>query len=327
MHGYFAVDIGGTKVELGVGDEAGRLLATARLETAALGDGEAAVERMARALRELRRTAAPEVEPLAVGIGSPGPLDLERGELGRLANLRGWDGLPIVRLFRTALGLPVYLANDATAAALAEWRWGAGAGTTDMVYVTVSTGVGAGIVSGGRLVEGRDGNAGEIGHVVVDPDGHPCHCGNRGCLETVASGTAIAREAERRRRESPLLTAYAGPLDAARVFEAAQAGDPVAGAVVRRAAETLGWAVGLFANLYNPERVVFGGGVAQQGEALLGPVRRAARRFGMPALVGRLQVVRAALGPETGVRGALAVAMAGPRRAAPDTGPAPGRPS
>jgi glucokinase len=310
---------------LGVGDAGGRLLAATRLETAELGGGEAAVDRMVRALRRLCDEQVPDIKPLAVGIGSPGPLDLSRGELGRLANLRGWDGLPIVSLFQAALGLPVYLANDATAAALAEWRWGAGAGTTDMVYVTVSTGVGSGIVSGGRLVEGRDGNAGEIGHVVVDPQGLPCHCGNRGCLETVASGTAIAREAERRRRESPYLAAVPGPLDAARVFDGARAGDAVAAAVIRRATDTLGWAVGLLANLYNPERVVFGGGVAQQGEALLGPVRRAARRFGMPALVGRLDVVGSALGAEAGVRGALAVAVTRHEQDARASGPGNGR--
>jgi glucokinase len=310
MTTVWAVDVGGTKVEVGVGLPSGEWLATRRLPTPDLGQGEAIVSRLADALDAVADAAGVRERPSVVGIGSPGPLDTRRGIILRPANMPGWYGLAIVPRLSERLGVPVYLENDATAAALGEWRFGAGRGTGDLVYVTVSTGIGAGIVSGGRLVEGVGSNAGEIGHVTVEPDGLPCHCGLRGCLETVASGTAIAREGEARRDQSPRLAALRGPVDAAAVFAAAREGDPVAQDILDRVTDRLAWAFGLLINLFNPARLIVGGGVAVgNGAALLEPVRARLSRYAMPDLLKAVQLMEAALGERAGLAGALAVAL------------------
>lgn len=306
--GYWAVDVGGTKVEIGVGDHAGKLYATRRIPTPDLGKGDAVTDGIAKALVELAREGG-DLKPVAVGIGSPGPLDSKAGKLIRPSNLPGWEGLALVDNLSKRLGVPVFLENDATAAALGEWRYGTGQGTQDMVYVTVSTGIGAGLIARGQLVRGVGDNAGELGHVVVEPGGRPCHCGLRGCLETVASGTAIGRSGEERRKESPLLNQASGPVTAEAVFKAAQAGDPVAQEIIAEATDHLGWGLATLVNLMNPERIVVGGGVSANGEALLGPTRQAMKKYAMPDLLAAAEVVLAGLGADTGVMGALAVAV------------------
>jgi glucokinase len=305
---FWAVDIGGTKVEIGIGDRDGHWVAARRLPTDELGSGPVIVERLAAALRQDAATAG--VSPRAVGIGCPGPLDVARGVILTPANLPAWKDLPIVEELANRLGVPCYLDNDATAAGLGEWRFGAGRGVDEMAYITVSTGIGAGLVSGGRVLEGTSSNAGELGHVTAVPGGVPCHCGRSGCLETVASGTAIGRLGEERRAASPRLRAHPGPVDAAAVFAAAAAGDPVASGIVDEATTWLAWGVGLLVNILNPARIVIGGGVAiANGERLLAPVRAKAPTYAMPDLLAACAIVPAALGDKTGVAGALAVAL------------------
>ncbi|MCY0885470.1 MAG: ROK family protein, partial [Firmicutes bacterium] len=206
------IDIGGTKVAVGVAPwEGGEPWRTARLETAALPPGEEALDRIAAAARELVAAAGlPWQAVRGAGVGSPGPFRGGR-RLYRPANLPGWDGLDLEAGFQARLGCPVRVENDANAAAWAEWRQGAGQGSRSLVFVTVSTGIGAGMVLDGRLYEGAEGNAGEIGHWVLDPKGPLCHCGRRGCLETLASGTALARMAADRRAGSPYLQAVERP--------------------------------------------------------------------------------------------------------------------
>jgi glucokinase len=302
----YAVDIGGTKVELAVGDETGRLLKTDRVPTPALGRGDAIVDALADRLSAL----TPEgVRPDAVGVGSPGPLDSQAGRLLKPSNLPGWEYLEIEKKLGNRLGLRVVLENDATAAALGEWRYGAGRGVDNLVYVTVSTGIGAGIIAHGDLIRGVGANAGELGHVVVNPGGVQCHCGLRGCLETEASGTAMARMAQERREESGWFSAHAGPITAADVFSALDAGDRVAADIVAHAADRLAWAFGMLVNLMNPERIVVGGGVATAGDRLLAPIRDAMPGYAMADLLARATVVPAALGADVGVAGALAVAI------------------
>jgi glucokinase len=305
---YWAVDVGGTKVEIGVGQESGQWLATRRIPTPELGKGSDIAPRLAAALLGLAKEAGGE-KPVAVGIGSPGPLDTEQGLILQSSNLPDWNRVPVVPALQKALGVPAFLENDATAAALGEWRFGAGQGVDDLVYLTISTGIGAGIVAGGVLLEGTAHNAGEMGHVVAKPDGVPCHCGLRGCFETVASGTAIGRIGEERRAESPLLRAHPGPVDAPAVFQAAREGDAVAQAIVDEAATWLGWGVGTVINLFNPKRVVLGGGVIAGNPGLVDLVRERVPAFSMPDLRAQATVVAAALGGNAGVAGALAVAL------------------
>lgn len=312
MRYVYAVDVGGTKVEMAVGDETGRLLSKDRVPTGALGQQEAIVDALAERLLALK---PPGVTPDAVGIGSPGPLDSRGGRLLQPSNLPGWEFLELGRKLGERLGVPVLLENDATAAALGEWRYGAGRGMDHMVYVTVSTGIGAGIIAHGQLIRGSGANAGELGHVIANPHGVRCHCGLTGCLETEASGTALARMAEERRDDSPWFRHHVGPIGAPEVFIALRAGDPVAAEIVARAADRLAWAFGMLVNLMNPERIVVGGGVGLEGPWLLDPIRRNIEQYAMPDLLAGMALVEAELGSEVGVTGALAVALSAP---APD---------
>ena len=303
---YYAVDIGGTKVEVAIGSDRGELLDKKRVPTPELGRDEAVLDGLSDLLQSLARPG----DVAGIGIACPGPLDAIAGRVLNPSNLPGWHQLAITKGLSERLGgLPCYLENDATAAGMGEWRWGAGAGTRNMVYVTVSTGIGAGIIAEAQVVRGVGDNAGELGHVVVDPQGLPCHCGNRGCLETKASGTAIGREGERRRGESPRLLATEGPVTSVDVFRAFEAGDRVAAEIVDGAAHWLAWAFGMLTNLFNPARIVVGGGVSENGETLLSRVREKMAPFAMADLLTAVQVVEAKLGGDVGVMGALAVAM------------------
>ena len=207
-----AIDIGGTKIALGLSDTGGGGPVFRRFPTR-LGDGPRRI--MEAALDELERMAAERgARVVAAGVGCGGPLDRGRGLILSPANLPGWDEFPIVELIRERLGVPVVLDNDANAAALAEHEYGAGRGARNMVYLTISTGIGGGLILGGRLIHGVGDAAGEVGHMIVEPGGHPCGCGSRGCLETICSGTNIARRAVERLAEgtrSSLLLEGRGP--------------------------------------------------------------------------------------------------------------------
>ena len=251
----------------------------------------------------------------AVGVGAPGPLDIAAGVVIAPPNLPGWERVPLRQMLRDALSIPTYLDNDANAAALGEHRFGAGRGTRHMIYVTVSTGIGGGLILDGRLYHGASGVGGEVGHISVLPHGPLCGCGNRGCLEALASGTAIAREArERVNRGVPTLIAeLAGgdpqQITARLVAEAAQRGDPEAQTILHTAMDYLGIGMASLVNLFNPQMIVIGGGLSKLGETLFEPVRRAIRRHAFQAAAQDVQVVPARLGDQVGVLGAAAVAL------------------
>lgn len=297
------LDIGGTKLAAGVVDESGGARSFLVESTRA----EEGPERGLRRLFELGRRAVAESglewsRIGAVGIGSGGPLDSSRGILVAPPHLPGWLDVPIVAAATEAFGLPVALENDATAAAAGEHRYGAGAGTSHMVYLTISTGVGGGVVIGGRLYRGATGNGGELGHVTVDCDGRVCRgCGRKGCLEAYVSGTSIAERA----REAGM----AGGLTATDVAAAARAGDPVATEVWNATTVALGCGLTSIVNLFEPELVVLGGGVVSgAGEQLLGPVREHVRRDAMGTAGEVARIVESPLGPHVGVIGAAAIA-------------------
>jgi glucokinase len=295
---HVGLDLGGTNikcavVERGSGDP--RVLATDACPTAAADGPEAVLERVA-ALG--RRAAEPFGEPATAGLALPGHFDAARGTGVLLPNLLGdWAGRPLARPVGERLGLPVTLVNDARALTLAELRMGAGRGARDLVCIALGTGVGGGVVIGGRLHLGL-GHAGEIGHTTVDPDGPPCGCGNRGCLDRMASADAIAADA--------------GHATVAEAAAAARAGDPAALAAFARAGERVGRALAGAIVLLWPERVVVGGGVADAGEALIAPVRAEIRRRASVAPVDRIPVVRAELGPHAGAVGAALWSAEGP---------------
>jgi glucokinase len=294
-----ALDIGGTKLAAGVVAASGEVLSFA-VESTLADEGP---ERGLARLFELGRRAVKESGldwslVSSVGIGCGGPLDADRGILLAPPHLPGWVGVPITDLAEREFERPATLENDGTAAAAGEHLYGAGAGTRNLVYLTISTGVGGGVVVDNRLFRGPFGNGSELGHITIDWHGRPCRgCGRRGCLEAYVSGTSIGE----RGREAGLEEATA-----ADVAAAARNGDPVATAVWEETTLALACGVTSLVNVFEPEVVVIGGGVSRSGEQLLGPVRDLVRAQAMGS-AGHGEIVQAALGDHVGVVGAAAI--------------------
>ncbi len=298
------LDIGGTKLAAGVVDADGRVHSFLVVPTQGEQGPRAVLDRLfalgRKALAEAG--AEPGGDVAAVGIGCGGPLDLDRGTLLAPPHLPGWRDVPVVAEAGAAFGLPAALDNDGAAAAAAEHCYGAGVGTRDMVYLTLSTGVGGGIVVDGEVRRGAGGNGAELGHVIVDRRGRPCRgCGGRGCLEAYVSGTSIAERAADE-LGTPGLTA-------ADVAAAAAAGEPVAVRVWQETVAALASGLTSIVNVLEPELIVLGGGVTRSGEALIGPARAAVRAAAMTPAGRAVRVERAGLGDRVGVVGAAAVAQ------------------
>jgi len=297
-----AFDIGGTKLAAGVVDRAGGVHSFAVVPTDAARGPEDAMRRLFDLGRNVVDESGVPWEQIGlIGIGCGGPLDPVSGHLIAPPHLTGWVDVPLVARAEEALGRPAVLENDATAAAAGEHRFGAGAGTRNMIYLTISTGVGGGSVVDGRLYRGASGNGGELGHVTVDWQGRECRgCGRRGCLEAYVSGTSIAERAA----EAGLTGATA-----ADVAAGARAGEPRAVAVWDETVEALACGVTSIVNLFDPEMVVIGGGVSATGEQLLAPVRERVHAQAMSPAGGTVEIVTAALGDRVGVVGAAAIAI------------------
>jgi glucokinase len=304
------VDLGGTKVLVGVVGENRKVLYEDQERSAGQGQDEL-LETLEREVREALE-ARPNVA--AVGLGIPCTIDRERGVAITAVNLPIRD-VPIRDRMREQLGIPVFIDNDANVAALAEHRFGAAKGTSDAVMLTIGTGIGGGVIIDGQLYRGSTGAASEPGHMVIDFDGPRCqgNCPNRGCLETFASGTALAREgraAAEREPSSALGKALAehGEIVGKTVTDAANEGDPTAAAVVEEAGRRLGAGLSSLANIFEPEVIVLGGGVAKAvGARMLDPAREELRSRALPPM-NEVPVELAELGPEAGMVGAAEMA-------------------
>ncbi|GAB1516519.1 ROK family protein [Actinophytocola sp. KF-1] len=308
--GVLALDIGGTKLAAGLVDATGRVRSFLVAPTpAADGPGPVLDVLFSLGRKAVADAGADWPEVAAVGIGCGGPLDAERGVLLSPPHLPGWVDVPVTALAAAAFGRPAALDNDGTAAAEAEHRFGAGVGTSQMVYLTLSTGVGGGAVLNGQVYRGATGNGAELGHVVVDWRGRACRgCGGRGCLEAYVSGTSIAERARESLDDRSSLAAL-DTLTAAEVAAHAAAGDPLAARVWRETVDALGSGLTSIVNMLEPELVVLGGGVTRSGDALIDPARDAVRAAAMTPGGRSVRVERAALGDRVGVVGAAAVAM------------------
>ena len=237
--------------------------------------------------------------PSAVGISFGGPVDYKNGVVRLSHHVPGWENVPLQRKFEQAFQAPVRVDNDANVAALGEWRFGAGRGVADLLYVTVSTGVGGGWILDGRPYRGATGMAGEIGHTVVDPDGPLCLCGKRGCVERLASGPYMAQDV------AAQLDLPADGVTGKQVAEWARQGEETAVAILERGARGLGFGIGNAANLLNPSRVVLGGGVTKSGERWWHLVRQTARAISLPEIL--FEIVPAELGDDAPLWGAIAL--------------------
>lgn len=305
------IDLGGSKLLTGVIDEDLEVHARVHRVVTGLGQGEL-IDAVADSVGEAR-DAVPEVE--AVGIGIPCLIDQRTGMAVIAVNLPIAD-LPFRDIMHERLGIPVFLDNDATVTTLAEQRLGAAKGANDVVGLTVGTGIGGGLVLGGRIYRGFVGAGGELGHMVVDEDGPRCQgqCPNHGCLEAVASGMAIAREgrlAAGQEPESALGTAVADGLEITGelVTELALGGDELARMVLGQIGRKLGVGLSNIVNIFNPEVIVVGGGALAAGDLLLDPAREELRRRALPPGRDLVRVVAAKFGPEAGMFGAALLAF------------------
>ncbi|MBO7743264.1 ROK family protein [Paenibacillus sp. MWE-103] len=311
---YIGIDLGGTKMLAAIVDERGNMLARTRQETRADRGPVDTIERMKEmAVGLLAETFASPAEYAlrGIGIAVAGILDPDRGNVVLATNLK-WENVSLARPFVERFACPVQLLNDANAAALGEWMAGAGKNVNDLIFVTVSTGIGGGIVSGGRLVLGASDSAAELGHISIDRHGPLCACGNRGCIELYASGSSIARIA----REEMLGGAQGGDelmrltggyldrLTAEHVASAAAAGSAYAINKLAKAGTALGLGIVSMIHLLNPKMIVVGGGVSRSGPPLLEPMREAVRKYGIPGMVNGVTFETAKLGEDAGAVGA-----------------------
>jgi glucokinase len=303
-------DLGGTKMAVGVVDEAQTVLHRATGPTFGL-SLEALLDELEEELRS-GLEAVPAVE--AVGVGVPCTLDRERGYAVGAVNLPIAD-LPIRELVGERIGLPTFIDNDANLAAFAEHRFGAARGASNAVVLTIGTGVGGGLVLNGELYRGTTGAGAELGHVVIDEAGPPCqgNCPNRGCTEVLASGTALAHEGLRAAEVHPnsalgRALAAGEQIDGRLVTELALGGDGIAVEAVEMIGSRLGVALSSLANVFEPDVIVIGGGVSAAGELLLGPAREELRSRALPPM-NATPVALAELGPDAGMIGAAAMAL------------------
>lgn len=306
------VDIGGTWLRAACFDTDLAILNRTELPSHAEEGSDAVVSRLIEVIRQVLPESPEGL--LGIGIGAPGPLDPKEGLIIKTPNLP-WEDLPLGKILQEALGCTIYLGNDADVAGLAENRMGAGKGTRHMVYMTISTGIGGGLIVDGKLLTGR-GQGGEVGHMTIIPDGPMCACGRRGHLEAVASGPAIARIARERLangEKSTLREAVGGDLSqitAETVGNAANAGDALAAAIVQQAGRYIGISISSLMHLLNPEMFVLGGGVTKIGDLLFDTIREAVRDYAMhPRFWEDTPIVRAALGSDVGLVGAAALVM------------------
>ena len=310
------VDMGGTKILAAVINAKGEIVQQAKRATKPKKGPEEVIERITRCIREAIDGA--ELKPSqirAIGIGSPGPLDPETGVIIFAPNL-GWSNVPLKAKLEANLSIPTFVDNDVNVGTLGEYAFGAGQGVKNLVGIFVGTGIGGGIILDGKLFHGVNKTAGEVGHMIVEVKGPRCGCGNFGCLEAVASRTAITRDLQKailkKGKKSKLTELNGGNLDLIRskaIARAVKQGDKPTIKVVQRAAKYLGISVASIVHFLNPEMVVLGGGVVEaMGDSLLDPIRHAAAEYALPTTMDGVQIIAATLGDNAGVIGASVLA-------------------
>lgn len=309
----FAVDLGGTRMRGALITEGGDVLMRDAVPTQASRGEPAAMRRLAGLMHRMKG-ASDGVDVVGIGMALAGPVDPVAGTVHNPPNLPTWDGTSPTRDLAANAGLPAWVHNDASLAALGEYVYGMGRHTRSLVMVTVGTGVGGGMVLDGRLYGGARGFAGEIGHMVVEPSGPPCPCGGCGCLEIMASGTALGRMARERLEageESIVRTMVRGDVSRVRAETLVRAegrGDALAGEVLRTGGHYLGVGVASLRSLLDPELIVIGGGVASNVHIFYPAMAAAARAHGMRGDKSALPVTPTALGDDAGLLGAAALA-------------------
>lgn len=307
MDYYIAVDIGGTQLRAALYPE-GEQKAVSQKRIPTQTKDQSPVDRLLELIKNIMPSQG---KVKAIGMAAPGPINPKTGILYAAPNIPGWVNLPLAQIVQDRFKVPTLLGNDANLAAMGEWKFGAGRGYQHLLYMTVSTGIGGGVIEEGKLLLGYKGLAAEIGHITVDPNGPMCGCGQRGHLEALASGTAIARYvSEQLASGVPSSMAELPAVTARDVSLAAEQGDPLAREALARAGRYLGRAIADFLHLFNPQIVIIGGGVSRSGRYFLDPLRNSIAEYVIsPEYLHGLVVTTASLGDDAGLLGALALAQ------------------
>lgn len=305
------IDIGGTKIAIALEALNGAKAGEVRISTKVERGPFEIVENISREIEGLLEDNQGSL--VSLGVGCPGPLDMEKGLILSPTNLPNWDNFPLVDLLKKRFKVPIVLDNDANTATLGEYIYGAGRGFKNLIYITISTGIGGGIVVNDKLIHGVGAGAGELGHTIVLPGGRACKCGSTGCLETICSGVNIARRAQERLAmgEASLLKEMSGAsseVTTEMVVEAVRQDDQLASEIWAETCHFLAIGIGNMITLLAPEAVIIGGGVATAGELLLKPLRNLLNQYVTMVPMDKVTVLPASLGSESGVCGALVIA-------------------
>ncbi len=305
------VDLGGSKINAILADPSGNVLRQGLKDTLAQEGPDEVIKRVIGCIKQVASGA----DIAGIGIGAAGACDVVNGIITFSPNLPGWHNIPLKDILQREFDPPIYLENDATVAALGEHYFGGAVGIANLIYLCVGTGIGGGIMIDGQLYHGASGSAGEIGHMTIDINGPRCSCGNIGCWETLASGTALAREAVKQIKagtQTSILNFADGELQkvsAQRVFLAAQEGDPLANELISQTAYYLGVGLVSIVNIFNPQLILIGGGLSRMGRLLLEPASKVVRdrAYELPVAAVRIELAR--LGADAEALGGVALVL------------------
>lgn len=304
------IDLGGTKISGALSDVDGNVLSQYTISTNAFEGEEIVLNRVISVIEKVMEDGGKNSEDIkAIGIGSPGPLDAEKGIIITTPNLP-FKNFKLVEPIKNRFGIPAYLDNDANVGAIGEFVFGAGQGTKNMIFITVSTGIGGGAILNGQIYRGNTSNALEMGHMTVEKNGPQCNCGNYGCVEALASGTAIGRIAREAilNGEDTILKNYEN-VTSYEVFQAAKQGDEVASKILDTSLNYLGICVANMITIFDPEMVIIGGGVSKGGDIVFDKVREIVNTRCFKSMAESCKIVPAGLGTDAGVMGAVALAV------------------
>lgn len=305
---YVGVDLGGTKIYTALCDENGKFINEIILQTEAEKGSEQIVDKIKDSIKYVIKDVD-KSKIKSIGLGSPGPLDIKNGLIAEPANLP-FINFPIVSELFNEFNIKVYLDNDANVATLAEYIFGSGKGTNNMLYITVSTGIGGGAILDGKIYRGSTSNALEIGHTTVSVYGRRCGCGNIGCVEAMSSGTAImkiAKEAITSRVETSLKKYES--ITSKELFIEANKGDKVSLEIVETAMSYLGIAISNYANILDPDLIVIGGGISESGDLMFNIIHKEMEKRCLGPIFRNCKIIKSSLGSKIGVLGAVALAM------------------
>lgn len=306
------VDLGGSKINIALVDNKGSIIKNVKKPTYANKGKDYIIDNIKQGIYDIIISSGVTIEDLlGIGIGIPGQIDIKRGIVHSAPNLPGWEGVQICRILREEFHIPVILENDANAAAWGENTFGIARGVKNMVCLTLGTGIGGGLIFEGKIYHGHNFGAGEIGHIIVNKDGPRCHCGGVGCLETFSSATGIRDRISEKINKIRKISTESLPdlnnIGLAEIFKRARQGDPLFKDIVDDAIEYLGVGITTLVNLLNPEMIVLVGGIANEGEKILLPIKRFVFKRAMKVMLADLKIVLGVLQGQAGVIGAAAL--------------------